>query len=113
MEHQTLYSPEEIHSQVKTLANAIDNAKADSYLVLTVLKGAAIFSSDLVRAMQTVTELEYITATSYLDDFTPGDSITISNTSRLNLEGRHVLIVEDIIDTGRTLQKIHQTVTEE
>ncbi len=113
MQHQILYSPKEIHSQVKQLANAIDNAKADSYLVLTVLKGAAIFSSDLVRAMQTATELEYITAASYLDDFTPGDSITITHTSRLNLEGRHVLIVEDIIDTRRTLQQIHQTVTAE
>jgi len=113
MEHQTLYSPEEIHVQVKHLASAIDNARVDSYLVLTVLKGAAIFSSDLVRAMQTETELEYITATSYLNDFTPGESLTISNTSRLKLEGRHVLIVEDIIDTGRTLHQLDQTIARE
>lgn len=63
--------------------------------------------------MRTSTELEYVTATSYLEDFTPGDQLTIRQVSEGNSAGRHVLIVEDIIDTGRTLQHVHQTVSEE
>lgn len=113
MKHRTLYSSDDIRRQVNQLAKAVDATEVESYLVLTVLKGAAIFSSDLVRAMRTATELEYVTASSYLDDFTPGESLTMSGMSALDLEGRHVLIVEDIIDTGRTLNHIHKSVAKE
>ncbi len=78
-----------------------------------MLKGAAIFSSDLVRAMTTDTELSYITASSYVDGFTPSNSLTVNPESELALDGRHVLIVEDIIDTGRTLQHMQAMIAEQ
>jgi hypoxanthine phosphoribosyltransferase len=81
--------------------------------VITVLKGAAIFSSDLVRSMTTDTELAYITASSYIDGFTPGTSLTVNTESALAVDGRHVLIVEDIVDTGRTLQHIQTIVADQ
>lgn len=107
MNHHVLLTTEQIQLEVDRLAENIDSAERDSYIVLTVLKGAAIFSSDLVRAMRTPTELEYITASSYLADFTPNESIAIEEI-QLNATGRHVLIVEDIIDSGRTLELIHR-----
>jgi len=113
MEHTILFTTERIARQVRDLASVIDNANVDSYVVVTVLKGAAIFSSDLVRAMTTDTELSYITASSYIDGFTPGNSLTVNPESELALDGRHVLIVEDIIDTGRTLQRIQAIVAEQ
>ena len=113
MEHTVLFAAEHIARQVRDLASAIDNANVDSYLVVTVLKGASIFSSDLVRAMTTDTELSYITASSYIDGFTPGNSLSVNLESGLALDGRHVLIVEDIIDTGRTLQRIQAVVAEQ
>ena len=113
MEHAVLFTTDRIARQVRDLASAIDNANVDSYLVITVLKGAAIFSSDLVRAMTTDTELSYITASSYTDGFTPGKSLNVNPESELALDGRHVLIVEDIIDTGRTLQRIQAIVAEQ
>ena len=113
MEHTVLFIAERIAQQVTDLASDIDDANVDSYLVITVLKGAAIFSSDLVRAMTTDTELSYITASSYIDGFTPGASLTVNPESELALDGRHVLIVEDIIDTGRTLQRIQTIVAEQ
>jgi hypoxanthine phosphoribosyltransferase len=112
-EHTVLFTAERIARQVQDLASAIDDAQVDSYLVITVLKGAAIFSSDLVRAMTTDTELSYITASSYIEGFTPGVSLTVNSESDLALDGRHVLIVEDIIDTGRTLQRIQAIVADQ
>jgi hypoxanthine phosphoribosyltransferase len=113
MKHTVLFTAERIAQQVADLASVIDDANVDSYVVITVLKGAAIFSSDLVRAITTDTELSYITASSYIDGFTPGESLTVNRDSELSLDGRHVLIVEDIIDTGRTLQRIQAIVAEQ
>lgn len=113
VEHTVLFTAEAIRDEVARLASVIDARKVDSYVVVTVLKGAAMFSSDLVRAMETDTELVYITASSYLRGFTPSGSLTVSAPNELGVTGRHVLIVEDIIDTGRTLQKIADTVSEE
>ena len=110
MEHTVLYSAEDIQGEVGRLAARIDSNTVDSYVVVAVLKGAAIFSSDLVRAMRTETELVYITASSYPQDFTPSESLTVNNDMELDVTDRHVLIVEDIIDTGRTLQQIAATV---
>lgn len=113
MEHTVLFTADRIAQRVRDLASAIDNARVDSYVVITVLKGAAIFSSDLVRAMTTDTELSYITASSYIEGFTPGASLTVNSGAELAVDGRHVLIVEDIVDTGRTLQNIQELVADQ
>ena len=109
--HEVLFSAETVADAVNDLAAVIDRDFDDSRLVvLTVLKGAAIFSSDLVRAMSTETELAYITASSYSDGFTPGDSLNVDGDIDLDLAGRDVLIVDDIIDTGRTLAELAELV---
>lgn len=106
-DHVELFSAEMIADAVKNLAAEIDHNFDDRRLVvLTVLKGAAIFSSDLVRAMRTETELSYITASSYSDGFTPGESLRLEGGIDLDVAGRDVLIVDDIIDTGRTLAEL-------
>jgi len=64
VEHAVLYSADTIQREVGRLAARIDSNDIESYVVVTVLKGAAIFSSDLVRQMETDTELVYITASS-------------------------------------------------
>lgn len=106
MDHTVLFSAEDIEHEVKRLAAAIDATAARSLLVVAVLKGAAIFSSDLVRAMTTDTELAYITASSYTEGFTPGETLTVQEDTTIEVRDRDVLVVEDIIDTGRTLQSI-------
>ena len=106
-DHEVLFSEARVAGVVRDLAASIDRDFGDSrVVVLTVLKGAAIFSSDLVRAMHTETELAYITASSYSDGFTPGDSLRLDGDIDIDVAGRDVLIVDDIIDTGRTLGEL-------
>ncbi len=112
VDHEVLFSPEKIGEMVRELADAVDSRSVDSFLVLTVLKGAAIFSSDLVRAMATPTELAYISASSYVDGFVPGEDLTVRLGENLEVRDRDVLIVEDIVDTGRTIREIRRAVEE-
>ena len=112
VEHTVLFSAETIQEEVCRLAARIDAGSVDSFVVVTVLRGAAIFSSDLVRMMKTETELTYISASSYLEDFKAAGSVTINQEAELDAQDRHVLIVEDIIDTGRTLKVIAAAVAE-
>ena len=85
MEHEVLFSERVIADAVHRLARSIDrDFDGSELLVVTVLKGAVIFSSDLVRAMQTPTELAYIRASSYEDGFTPGGSLTVENEGALD-----------------------------
>ena len=106
MHHSVLFSADQIREKVTELADSIDSEGYESILAVTVLNGAVIFSSDLVRAMTTDTELRYLSASSYVDGFTPGEEIVIDTDHDLGAEGRHVLIVEDIVDTGRTLTEL-------
>lgn len=106
-EHTVLFSAEEITEAVRRIAGAIDRETTrEPLLVVAVLKGAAILVCDLVRAMSTPTELAFITASSYTEDFTPGQTLELQPTSDFEVEGRHVLIVDDIVDTGRTLRTL-------
>ena len=104
-EHAVLFSTEEIAGAVRRIASAVDADFDDGLVVVVVLKGAVVFATDLVRAMRTETELAFITASSY-ESFTPGDELTVSGDIGVDLTGRDVLIVDDIIDTGRTLRTL-------
>jgi hypoxanthine phosphoribosyltransferase len=106
-EHTVLFGAEVIERAVHDLAESIDRDLGGSRLVVvTVLKGAVMFSCDLVRAMQTETELAYVSASSYADGFTPGDTLRLEHDIEFEVEDRDVLIVDDIIDTGRTLAEL-------
>jgi hypoxanthine phosphoribosyltransferase len=111
--HTVLFSAETIHEAVGRLAAQIDASDVDALVVVPVLKGAAIFSSDLIRGMETETELIYITASSYVKDFTPSDTLTVNQETELGVRDRHLLIVEDIIDTERIKEAIAATVAKE
>ena len=106
-EHTVLFSADAIAEKVHELAARIDRDHSDEgVVVIVVLKGAAIFAADLVRAMGTETELAYLTASSYVDGFTPGESLSLHGDLDLDVGDRDVLIVDDIIDTGRTLKEL-------
>ena len=72
-------------------------------LFVAVLQGAAIFHADLVRAFGLPAELAYVRTRSYLGTKSTGQ-VEVQGLDQLDLRGRHVVLVEDIADSGRTLQ---------
>jgi hypoxanthine phosphoribosyltransferase len=94
-----------LQERVRALAEAIraDYEDVDDLLLLCVLKGAFIFLADLTRLLQTPHEVDFMAVSSYGAGTTSSGAVRIVLDLKEDISGRHVLIVEDIIDSGRTL----------
>ena len=97
-DHTVLFTADTIAEKVNDLAARIDRDHGeDGVVVIVVLKGAAIFAADLVRAMETETELAYLTASSYVDGFTPGESLSLRGDLDLDVGGRSCRLAESFL----------------
>lgn len=102
---KTFYSEEQIQERVKALGEAISNDYEDKFpLVVGVLKGAVPFLADLVRAMNIHMEMDFMDVSSYGNATVSSGEVRILKDLSTVVEGRHILIVEDIVDSGRTLR---------
>ena len=98
-------SREQIASIVKDLADRISNDYRERQLVLVcILKGAFMFLSDLARSLQMPVQIDFIRLSSYGKGMETSRVIEIAKDIETPIEGKDVLIVEDIVDSGRTLQ---------
>ena len=98
-------SKEEIAEKVTELATLIKNDyKGEHYVVLGTLKGSFIFMSDLVRELEDNITIEFIRISSYGDFTSPQSRIRFDQSQEIDITNKHVLIVEDIIDTGQTIR---------
>ena len=100
-----LIPEDELRAGVATLAHEIDRDYATTGVVIVcVLKGAAIFTADLLRVLQAeVHRLEFIRASSYGSGTQSSGDVRLTGTlDPSHVKGQHVLIVDDIADTGRT-----------
>jgi hypoxanthine phosphoribosyltransferase len=103
---QVLISQERIQARVAELARTIarDYADAaDGILLIGVLKGAFIFLADLARALPVPNAVDFLALSSYGANGAARGAVRIVLDLRASIRGRHVLIVEDIVDTGHTL----------
>ncbi|MER2063311.1 MAG: hypoxanthine phosphoribosyltransferase [Alkalibacterium sp.] len=99
-----LISEEEIQAKVKELgAQLAEEYKGKNPLLVGVLKGALPFMADLIKAMDIYLEIDFMDVSSYGNETVSSGEVKILKDLDTNVEGRHVLFVEDIIDTGGTL----------
>ncbi|NGM17989.1 hypoxanthine phosphoribosyltransferase [Eggerthellaceae bacterium zg-887] len=102
-----LFSEEDIANRIMVLGDAItrDYAdKADDGIVLvTVLRGGAIFMADLARAIRLPVEIDFMAVSSYGSGMKSSGVVRILKDLSSSIEGKHVIVVEDIIDSGLTL----------
>jgi hypoxanthine phosphoribosyltransferase len=80
-------------------------------LAIVTLRGAITFAADLLRAIDLPVEMDFISASSYGAATTSSGSVRILKDLETDLEGRHALIIEDIIDSGLTLSELMTTLT--
>jgi hypoxanthine phosphoribosyltransferase len=103
-ELKLLFSRQAIAEQIARLAREISADYADKKLILVgVLKGAFVFLADLVRQLTIPAGIEFVRIASYGSQKESSGEVTVKKDVEILLEGKDVLIVEDIVDTGLSL----------
>ena len=102
-----VYTKEQIAQRVHELGSEITAAYPDGeLLVLGLLKGSFIFLSDLVREIGRPLQVDFLVASSYGESTESSGNVRLLYDPETELEGKHILLVEDIVDTGRTLSRL-------
>jgi hypoxanthine phosphoribosyltransferase len=104
---EVLYTEEQIQNRVKQLGNLISQDYAGKVpLLVGVLKGVLFFMADLLRAVRIPVEVDFIAISSYSAESREQGVVRMVKDLEIPITGRHVLFVEDVIDTGLTLHYI-------
>jgi len=112
-ELKTLIGEDELKETVATLAAEIrEDYRDKDPLVVGLLKGSFVFMADLIRQLDIPMEVDFMAATSYVGRESTGELVVLKGLNE-TVHNRHVLIVEDIIDTGLTLHQIYDRLSTE
>jgi hypoxanthine phosphoribosyltransferase len=102
-----VYTADEIAARVRELGREITEAySGGELLVLGLLKGSFIFVSDLVRTIQRPLQVDFLVASSYGAETVSSGHVRLVYDPETTLEGKHILLAEDVVDSGRTLSKV-------
>ena len=102
---KVLFTQQQIEKRAKELGAQIDKDYAgEDVLLLGTLKGSIMWMADMMKAITLDTPIDFITASSYGSSTMSSGVVKITYEPTSNLYGKNVLIVEDIVDTGNTLQ---------
>lgn len=106
---RVLYSRDTINTRVKELGEIISREYKDkNLLIISLLRGSFIFTSDLVRELSIPVEIDFMTTASYGHDEVSSGNVEIVHDIRAKAEGKDILIVDDIMDSGYTLKKVKE-----
>jgi hypoxanthine phosphoribosyltransferase len=107
---EILFDDQAITEKVREIAARISADYAGKELVLIcILKGAAVFTADLMRSLTLPITVEFVQAASYGASTTASKKITVENDSTIDISGKHALLVDTIIDTGKTMACLFDT----
>lgn len=99
-----LFSEKEINDRVKEMAAALTDRFHDKEVVaICVLNGSFMFYSDLIREMDTEVVCDFLGVSSYQNSMRSSGEVKLTLDLSTSLEGKHVILVEDIVDTGLTM----------
>ena len=102
-----LFSEEDIRNRIEKLGTELtQDYKDKNLLVVSLLRGSFIFCADLIRNMDLELEVDFLTTASYGHEEKSGGEVKIISDLRSQVEGRDILIVDDIIDSGHTLKSV-------
>ena len=105
-----LFKPDVINRRVNSLVEEIaENCRADHFVMIGILRGSFVFLADLIRELyrhDIHPRIGFISLESYGGDTVSSGTIHITKDISINVKGAHVLLVDDILDTGKTLSKI-------
>jgi hypoxanthine phosphoribosyltransferase len=105
--NRIVYDSATIAGRVRELGRDITTAYPEGeLLVLGLLKGSFIFLSDLVREIRRPIQIDFLVASSYGDAMASSGSVRLLYDPETTLQGKHILLVEDIVDSGRTLGRL-------
>src|SRR5437879_11890854 len=111
-----MISSAQIARRVHRLGRRISEVYADidtPLVMVVILKGATVFAADLLRSLSIPAELEFVRAASYGGGTSSSGRVKFSHIVEGPLTGRHVLLIEDIVDSGRTIDVIVKQRSEE
>ncbi len=103
---EIILPPEKIAARIDELAQEIANAGLERLMVVAILKGSFIFAADLLRALHRAgiePEVEFLTLASYRSATTSSGRVDIVRDIESDVTGRNILLIDDILDSGRTL----------
>ncbi len=107
---EVLVSGEALAQRIAELGETITSYYMDQgieeIVLVAVTNGSIVFVADLMRQLKLHAKLDCIRVSSYRDDTTPVSEPEIIDNIRMNIAGEHVLLIDDILDTGSTLQKL-------
>jgi hypoxanthine phosphoribosyltransferase len=101
-----IFTADQIAHRVGELAERIAAARLDNLMVVAILKGSFVFAADLIRALHhagLTPEVDFITLSSYRRSTVSSGTVQILRDLDLHVSGRNVLLVDDILESGRTL----------
>lgn len=109
---KTLISEKDLQKRVKEMGTALtDRFRGQEVVAICVLKGAYMFYADLIREMECDMRCEFIGVSSYGNATTSSGEVKLTLDVNCALEGRHLLLVEDIVDSGTTLDYLQRMLT--
>lgn len=103
---ETIFSAEDIGARLHVLAAAIAAKKPQNLLVVPILKGSFVFAADLIRALYgagLAPEVDFLTLSSYRKSQVSSGQVSILRDLDLDVRNRHVILIDDVLDSGRTL----------